>query len=118
MVTADALNCQRDIAQQVIDHGVDYVLALKGNQGTLFEDVKLFLDDPAVALETADTTDGEHGRIEVRRATLSGSSGKSCGLGQERDAGLAARPMTAPSPPDEGMAVRVPVRGRLRDRLR
>jgi len=71
MVTADALNCQRDIAQQVIDQGGDYVLALKGNQGTLFEDVKLFLDDPAVALETADTTDGEHGRIEVRRAALS-----------------------------------------------
>jgi len=71
MVTADALNCQRDIAQQVIDQGGDYVLALKGNQGTLFEAVKLFLDDPAVALETADTTDGEHGRIEVRRAALS-----------------------------------------------
>ena len=34
---------------------------------------------------------------------LSGSSGKSRGLGQERDAGLTAWPVTAPSPPDEGV---------------
>ena len=46
------------------------MLALKGNQGTLLEDVKLLLDDPALALATAQTTDGEHGRIEVRRAAL------------------------------------------------
>ncbi len=69
-VTADALNCQREIAAQVIQQGGDYVLALKGNQGTLFDDVKLFLDDPAVALASAETTDGDHGRIEVRRARL------------------------------------------------
>src|SRR5215218_2480530 len=43
---------------------------------------------------------------------LSGSSGKSRGLGQERDAGLAARPMTSPLSPGEGVAVRVPVVGR------
>ena len=47
------------------------MLALKANQGTLFEDVKLFLDDPAVALAKAETTDGEHGRIEVRQVALS-----------------------------------------------
>jgi hypothetical protein len=46
------------------------VLALKGNQGTLLEDVKLARDDPALALATAQTTDGEHGRIAVRRAAL------------------------------------------------
>ena len=39
IVTADALNCQRAIAQQIIDQGGDYVLALKGNQGTLHDDV-------------------------------------------------------------------------------
>ena len=32
-MTVDALNCQREIAQQVIDQRGDYVLALKGNQG-------------------------------------------------------------------------------------
>jgi hypothetical protein len=39
IVTTDALNCQRAIAQQIIDQGGDYVLALKGNQGTLHDDV-------------------------------------------------------------------------------
>jgi hypothetical protein len=48
---------------------------------------------------------------------LSGSSGKSRGLGQERDAGLAAGPMPAPSSPAEGVPVRVPVVGGPRDGL-
>src|SRR3984885_3477029 len=47
IVTADALNCQRAIAQQIVDPGGDYALALKGNQGTLHDDVVLYLDDPA-----------------------------------------------------------------------
>jgi predicted transposase YbfD/YdcC len=71
VVTADALLCQRDIAEQVIEQGGDYVLALKGNQGTLWEDVQLFLDDPETPLARAETTDGEHGRIEVRQAAVS-----------------------------------------------
>src|SRR4029077_11055512 len=40
IVTADALNCQRTIAQQIVDQGGDYALALKGNQGTLHDDVR------------------------------------------------------------------------------
>src|SRR5205823_334523 len=39
IVTVDALNCQREIAQQIIDQGGNYVMALKGNQGTLHADV-------------------------------------------------------------------------------
>jgi predicted transposase YbfD/YdcC len=74
IVTVDALNCQRDIAQQIVDQGGDYALALKGNQGTLHADVQQFLDDPQ--LETATTTthrtvDGDHGRIETRTALVS-----------------------------------------------
>ena len=46
IVTADAMSCQRKIAEQVIDQGADYVLALKGNQETLHDDVRRFLDDP------------------------------------------------------------------------
>jgi hypothetical protein len=42
VVTVDALNCQREIARQVVDQKADYVLALKGNQGTLHEDVRTF----------------------------------------------------------------------------
>ena len=70
VVTADAMACQREIARTITDQGGAYGLALKGNQGTLLEDVKLVLDDPALALATAQTTDGEHGCIEVRRAAL------------------------------------------------
>lgn len=72
IVTSDALNCQRPIAQQIVDQGGDYALALKGNQGTLHDDVTLFLDDPARAAGATDTTvDADNGRIETRVATVS-----------------------------------------------
>lgn len=72
IVTVDALNCQRDIARQIVDQGGDYALALKGNQGTLHDDVRTFLDDPATeAITVHATVDGDHGRIETRTATIS-----------------------------------------------
>ena len=72
IVTTDALNCQRAIAQQIVDQGGDYALALKGNQGTLHDDVKLFLDDPACEATTAEpTVEADHGRIETRTAMVS-----------------------------------------------
>jgi predicted transposase YbfD/YdcC len=71
IVTADALNCQREIARQVVDRGGEYVLALKGNQGTLYDDVRLFLDDPTTPLHAARSVDGGHGRIEERHAAVS-----------------------------------------------
>jgi hypothetical protein len=71
IITADALNCQRAIAAQVISQDGDYVLALKGNQGTLYGDVRIFLDDPLTPLATATHTEGGHGRIEQRRASVS-----------------------------------------------
>src|SRR6516164_7095132 len=42
IVTIDAMGCQRDIAAKILAKKADYVLALKGNQGTLREDVELF----------------------------------------------------------------------------
>ena len=72
IVTVDALNCQRGIAQQIVDQGGDFVLALKGNQGTLHDDVSTFLDDPArEATASVRTVDADHGRIETRTATVS-----------------------------------------------
>jgi predicted transposase YbfD/YdcC len=72
IVTTDALNCQRAIAQQIVDQGGDYVLALKGNQGTLHDDVSTFLDDPVqAAMPTAQSVDADHGRIETRTALVS-----------------------------------------------
>ena len=72
IITADALNCQRQIAAQVIEPGGDYALALKGNQPALLDDVRRFLDDPETPLRTASETDAGHGRIETRTASLSG----------------------------------------------
>ena len=72
IVTVDALNCQRETAQQVIDQNGDYVMALKGNQGTLHADVRTFLDDPETKLPVSATTvDADHGRIETRTSTVS-----------------------------------------------
>jgi len=72
IVTTDALNCQREIARQIVDQGGDYVLALKGNQGTLHDDVSTYLDDSASKVTAAKpTVDADHGRIETRTATVS-----------------------------------------------
>jgi len=72
IVTVDALNCQREIAQKIIDQGGDYALALKGNQGTLHDDVVAYFDDPASKTATAKpVVEADHGRIETRSATVS-----------------------------------------------
>jgi predicted transposase YbfD/YdcC len=72
IVTVDALNCQREIAQKIVDQGGDYALALKGNQGTLHDDVIRYFNDPASKAITAKPdVDGDHGRIETRTATVS-----------------------------------------------
>jgi predicted transposase YbfD/YdcC len=71
IVTTDAMHCQKDTAQAILDRGGDYALALKANQPALYEDVRLLLDDPqAPPDDLASTTDGDHGRIETRRAEV------------------------------------------------
>ena len=72
IVTVDALNCQRSIAEQIVEQGGDYALALKGNQGSLHDDVRRYLDDPKCeAITSKPTIDADHGRIETRTATVS-----------------------------------------------
>ena len=76
ILTIDAMGCQRDIAQRVIDKKADYVLALKGNQGSLRDDAELFVTeqkasgfvDTEISRDT--TVDGDHGRIETRTTTV------------------------------------------------
>lgn len=75
-MTIDAMGCQRAIARQIIDQTADYVLALKGNQSALQEDVRLFVAEQK-ARDYADTmisqhesVDGDHGRIETRATTV------------------------------------------------
>jgi predicted transposase YbfD/YdcC len=72
IVTADALNCQRAIAEQIAEQKGDYALALKGNQGTLFDDVVLLLDDAELKTSTAaPVVEADHGRIQTRTAMVS-----------------------------------------------
>jgi predicted transposase YbfD/YdcC len=72
IVTTDALNCQRDIAEQIVEQKGDYALALKGNQGMLHNDVVLLLDDPELkASHSGPLVEADHGRIETRTATVS-----------------------------------------------
>ena len=71
VVTADAMHCQRQLSQQILEQGADYVLALKGNQESLNDDVRLFLDDPATPQVHATQTNKGHGRIETRVASIS-----------------------------------------------
>src|SRR5712691_12474281 len=75
IVTLDAMGCQKEIARTIVEQGADYVLALKGNHGTLPEEVKGFFTWAqqhlaAVPHQVYRTVDGEHGRLEERRYWL------------------------------------------------
>jgi predicted transposase YbfD/YdcC len=84
IVTVDAMGCQKKIAREIVEGDADYVLALKGNQEKVHEEVKSFLDSsleehnkprpPGVvlpkevsALQSFQTVEKDHGRIETRR---------------------------------------------------
>jgi predicted transposase YbfD/YdcC len=83
LVSIDAMGCQRDIAQQIVDSGGDYLLQVKDNQPTLRSELStLFsqvtatpehrpLDSAAVPpVSWHQQTDGEHGRIETRKTAV------------------------------------------------
>jgi predicted transposase YbfD/YdcC len=84
IVTVDAMGCQKNIAREIVEADADYVLALKGNQEKVHEEVKTFLDEvvrehksmaqskaPAskavASLGWTQTVEKDHGRIETRR---------------------------------------------------
>jgi predicted transposase YbfD/YdcC len=77
MVTIDALGCQREIAQQVLDQKGDYLLAVKDNQPTLHAEVRDHLeavrkaDDPTALTPHTRIEEHGHGRHEVREAWVS-----------------------------------------------
>lgn len=73
IVTMDAMGCQTKFAKMIIEKKGDYVFALKGNQGTVYEDV-LALFEHAQAVHFRDsghdfhqTVSKGHGRLEIRR---------------------------------------------------
>lgn len=68
IITIDAMGTQTEIAKQIIDKDADYVLGLKGNQGTLHEDVKLYFEDKELLGKCSYTakTEKARGGIEKR----------------------------------------------------
>jgi excisionase family DNA binding protein len=76
IVTIDAMGGQRDIAQKIVGRNADYVLALKGNHGSLREDVDVLVADQKVkhfndtTIGRHETVDADHGRIETRTTTV------------------------------------------------
>jgi predicted transposase YbfD/YdcC len=73
IVTIDAMGCQREIAEQIVNQGADYVLGLKGNQSTLHDEVEdYFTTAQAVGFKQVkhsylEEVDKGHGRLETRR---------------------------------------------------
>jgi len=72
LVTIDALGTQNSIADKIVARGGDYLLALKANRPLLHAEVEqFFADPPDEMLEPRhETSDGDHGRIEVRRHSV------------------------------------------------
>ncbi len=72
IVTVDAIGCQTKIAQQIVAQGADYLLAVKENQGKLYEDLKdlfagyLDANFPQVPHDYAREVGKDHGRLEIR----------------------------------------------------
>jgi hypothetical protein len=84
IVTVDAMGCQKKIAKEIVEADADYVLALKGNQEKVHQEVKSFLDatleeknrprpkgavvpKEVATLQAFETVEKDHGRIETRR---------------------------------------------------
>jgi predicted transposase YbfD/YdcC len=73
VVTIDAMGCQTAIADKIIAGGGDYILAVKDNQKTLHEEIKLLFSEaiPAnfehMGYDKHETVEKGHGRIETRR---------------------------------------------------
>jgi predicted transposase YbfD/YdcC len=74
LVSIDAMGCQVEIADKIVAHEADYLLALKGNQPTLEAEVtEYFRTAPAGEVMTKTTLEKGHGRIETRTYTASGN---------------------------------------------
>jgi predicted transposase YbfD/YdcC len=72
LVSIDAMGCNPNIAQSILDAKADYLLAVKDNQPTLHADIKSYFETaPSNEVERIETVGKEHGRIEVRTHTVS-----------------------------------------------
>ena len=91
VVSIDAMGCQSEIANTIIEQGADYVLALKGNQGNLHEDVQELFTSASeqnfknVEQQFYETVEKGHGRLETRRYWTMGNTEYLIGAEKWRD---------------------------------
>jgi predicted transposase YbfD/YdcC len=72
LVSIDAMGCNPNIAQSILDAKADYLLAVKGNQPTLHTEIKSYFDTaPSGEVERFETLGKDHGRIEARTYKVS-----------------------------------------------
>ena len=76
IITIDAMGCQRKIAQKILDKKADYIFSLKGNQGTLHDDIETFFkaektkNSEVITKGYHEDLKRNHGRVELRRITV------------------------------------------------
>ena len=79
IVTLDAMGCQKKVVKQITSQEADYVISLKGNQGQLHSDVKLYMDSiidnklSNAKYDYYESTEKHHGRFEVRKYYITDS---------------------------------------------
>lgn len=84
IITIDAMGTQKDIAQKIISKNADYILVVKENQKSLYNDIKLYIDDirkdtDVISSESYHkTVEKGHGRIESRICVISEEIGWLC----------------------------------------
>lgn len=75
VVTIDSMGTQKKIAEKIIDKGADYILQVKGNQGSLMEDIALYMEKEVFPCRKAELREAgryhkevssDHGRQEIR----------------------------------------------------
>jgi predicted transposase YbfD/YdcC len=91
IVSIDAMGCQTEIANTIIEQGADYVLALKGNQGNLHDDVQELFTSASeqnfknIEHQFCETVEKGHGRMETRRYWTMGNTEYLIGAEKWRD---------------------------------
>jgi predicted transposase YbfD/YdcC len=86
-VSMDAMGCQTELAEKIVEKGGDYVICVKANQEGLYEDVKYFFDESGDFHDTEHTyyesVEKDHGRIEVRKCWSVEGEAEWLGFGEE-----------------------------------
>lgn len=65
IVTIDAMGCQKSITKKIVDKGGDYVIALKGNQESLHDDVKLHFEQPTLEAKASSFALGDRKSVTL-----------------------------------------------------